>query len=60
MSVDLEQIGNYLFDNKVPKVWGDASYPSLKPLAACINDLVKRLEFMNKWIRDGAPSSFGY
>lgn len=58
MSVDLEKIGNDLFDNKVPKMWSDASYPSMKPLASYINDLVKRLEFMSKWIRDGAPTSF--
>ena len=58
MSVDLEQVGNDLFDNKVPKIWGDASYPSLKPLASYIIDLVKRLEFMDQWIKNGAPSSF--
>jgi len=31
------------------------SYPSLKPLASYIVDFVERLEFMEKWIQDGAP-----
>jgi len=58
MSVDLEQLGNAIFDNRVPSLWSKVSYPSLKPLGSYINDLVKRLEFMEKWIKDFAPPSF--
>lgn len=38
-------------------MWAKKSYPSLKPLAAYIMDLVQRLEFMQKWIDEGAPAN---
>jgi len=34
------------------------AYPSRKPLASWINDLVDRLAFMQKWVDEGAPTSF--
>ena len=58
MSLDLEEVGNSMFDNKVPSLWMKSSYPSLKPLGSYISDLIKRLEFMDKWIKEGAPTSF--
>jgi dynein heavy chain len=58
MSLDLEAIGNAVFDNKTPAAWMKRSYPSLKPLASYIVDFVERLEFMQKWIDEGAPPSF--
>lgn len=58
MSIELEQIGNSIFDNKTPAAWMKRSYPSLKPLASYIVDFVERLEFMQKWIDEGAPPSF--
>jgi len=47
-----------LFNNFVPEVWHKSSYPSLKPLASWILDFLQRLEFMQKWIDEGAPPSF--
>jgi dynein heavy chain, axonemal len=58
MSGDLEEVGNSMFDNRVPALWMKDSYPSLKPLGSYISDLIKRLEFMAKWIKEGAPTSF--
>lgn len=46
MSIELEAIGNSVFDNRVPAAWMKRSYPSLKPLASYIVDFVERLEFM--------------
>lgn len=58
MSVELEAIGNSIFDNRVPAAWMKRSYPSLKPLASYIVDFVERLKFIQLWIDEGAPQSF--
>lgn len=58
MSVELEQISNSIFDNRIPEGWKKYSYPSLKPLASYIVDLVDRLVFIGKWINEGIPSHY--
>lgn len=56
MSPELEQVGNSLSDNRTPPVWMARSYPSLKPLASYVVDLIERLKFIQDWIDDGAPA----
>lgn len=58
MSVELEAVYNSVFDNRTPAAWMKRSYPSLKPLASYVVDFVERLDFMEKWVQDGAPTSF--
>lgn len=58
MSQELESVGNSVFDNRTPAAWMKRSYPSLKPLASYVVDFVERLEFMQKWIDEGAPTCF--
>ena len=58
MSSELEEVGNALFDNRIPALWSKRSYPSLKPLASYIVDFVERLNFINKWIDEGKPPNF--
>jgi len=58
MSNELEEVYNKMFDNLVPDTWHKVAYPSRKPLASWINDLVDRLAFMQKWVDEGAPASF--
>ena len=35
-----------------------SAYPSLKPLGLWYKDLLVRLEFLSKWVDEGAPPSF--
>lgn len=58
MSNELEEVFNKIFDNKVPELWQKVAYPSLKPLGSWVNDFVDRLEFMSKWVENGAPACF--
>ena len=58
MSLELEAVGDSLFNNLVPALWAKKAYPSLKPLASWINDFIERLKFMQKWIDNGAPPTF--
>lgn len=41
-----------------PSVGPPQAYPSLKPLASWVNDLVQRIEFLQNWISHGIPSVF--
>lgn len=34
------------------------AYPSLKPLASWVSDLVQRIGFLQNWISDGIPPVF--
>lgn len=44
--------------NKIPTYWETYSYPSLKPLSSYIKDLIDRIQFFDKWLINGTPSSF--
>lgn len=58
MSQALENMSNSLYDNQVPALWNNKAYPSLKPLASWVIDLVARMEFIQNWIDNGIPSVF--
>ncbi len=58
MSLELEAVGNSLFDNIVPALWAKKAYPSLKPLASWVVDFIQRLKFMQDWVDNGAPKTF--
>jgi hypothetical protein len=58
MSASLEaMLGSFLI-NQVPQLWADVAYPSLKPLASWIEDLINRVAFLRSWITNGQPASF--
>jgi dynein heavy chain len=58
MSGELENLANSIYDQKVPDVWVNVAYPSLKPLLAWCTDLVQRLNFLQEWIDTGTPKAF--
>ncbi|NXU12627.1 DYH1 protein, partial [Pardalotus punctatus] len=58
MSSRLELMASSLYNNSVPELWNAKAYPSLKPLASWVNDLVQRIEFLQNWISEGIPSVF--
>ncbi|WP_411023351.1 hypothetical protein, partial [Salmonella sp. s51228] len=60
MSQQLEDLSISLFNNIVPKAWADNAYPSLKPLPAWVNDLVERLNFIQRWYDKGIPITFWF
>ncbi|XP_075795609.1 dynein axonemal heavy chain 1 isoform X2 [Pelodiscus sinensis] len=58
MSSQLELMANSLFNNIVPELWNAKAYPSLKPLASWVNDLLQRIDFLQRWISKGIPPVF--
>ena len=58
MSMDLEWMFNNFIDNRVPLMWANVGYPSLKPLNSWFDDLILRVEFLSKWLYQGPPKSY--
>lgn len=48
MSPELEEMFQFMYEGKVPKLWSKAYY-SLKPLGNWVRDLIQRIEFFNEW-----------
>ncbi|XP_075913388.1 dynein axonemal heavy chain 1-like, partial [Petromyzon marinus] len=59
MSAELELMAHSLYSNAVPALWQAKAYPSLKPLAAWLCELCRRVDFVGRWAAsDGPPASF--
>ncbi len=58
LSSQLERASKSLYDGKVPEIWMEKSYPSLKPLGGYIKNLKERLDFFRKWIEEGQPNTY--
>jgi len=58
MSEELELMAKSLNENQVPEIWKAKSFLSLKSLASWMDDLKKRVEFLNSWVENGAPKAF--
>jgi dynein heavy chain, axonemal len=55
MSQDLDEVYQSFLKLRVPNLWADCAYPSLKGLNSWILDLKLRVEFMYKWVEKGNP-----
>lgn len=55
MSPALEKASRSLYDGKVPEMWMNASYPSLKPLGSYMADLKLRIQGFRKWLDECPP-----
>ncbi|XP_066590873.1 dynein axonemal heavy chain 1-like [Prorops nasuta] len=58
MSDKLESTVDKLFSNKIPQIWQDKGYASLKPLGAWYIDLKARINFIRTWQEKGIPAAF--
>ncbi|KAL2745195.1 dynein axonemal heavy chain 1-like [Vespula maculifrons] len=58
MSEILETMNKNISNNKIPVIWQDKGYPSLKPLGAWYLDLKERIDFINTWYDKGIPPAF--
>lgn len=58
MTDELDAMGTSMYNQQVPEIWSKKSYPSMKPFASWVNDLLERLDFLNLWIENGAPPIF--
>eukprot|EP00656_Telonema_subtile_P042961 TRINITY_DN4908_c0_g1_i1.p1 TRINITY_DN4908_c0_g1~~TRINITY_DN4908_c0_g1_i1.p1 ORF type:complete len:402 (+),score=68.04 TRINITY_DN4908_c0_g1_i1:109-1206(+) len=58
MSKELEELYRAILNNQVPTIWADKAYPSLKPLAGWVSDLVDRLNMIDMWFEKGHPKAY--
>jgi len=58
MSETLDSMYLSILNNAVPKNWAAVAYPSLKLLSNWYPDLIERVATMDKWLRNGNPSSY--
>ncbi|KFG51661.1 putative dynein heavy chain [Toxoplasma gondii p89] len=58
LTPELEELGNNLSDNRVPREFLRFAYPSMKPLSSWIKDLIQRLQFFSRWVDEGPPAAF--
>jgi dynein heavy chain len=58
MSSELDVLATALFFNRIPTMWKARSYPSLKPLASYVTDLLVRLDFFNNWLEKFPPNIY--
>lgn len=57
MSIELENMQEDIQNNKFPRIWGQYSYPNLKPLYSWLEDFNQRVSYMLNWHMNGIPKT---
>jgi dynein heavy chain len=60
MSEELEKMYGDLLDGRVPRLWANVAYPSLKGLWSWVKDLQQRVAFVKEWLTKGQPAAFWF
>merc|ERR1711939_59927 len=58
MNNELDAMANAIAMSAVPPAWEGKAYPSLKPFANWVDDLMDRLSFIADWVENGIPVVF--
>lgn len=58
MSGELDEVYNSFLNKKVPKIWENVAYPSLKTLPFWVKDLRQRVAFIEDWKLNGYPRHY--
>lgn len=58
MGQDLEKMYNSFLNQRVPDLWSEQAYPSLKSLSSWVRDLIQRVEFIHDWLTNGPRPSY--
>ena len=58
MNNELDAMANAIAMSAVPPAWEGKAYPSLKPFANWVDDLMERLSFIIDWVENGIPVVF--
>jgi dynein heavy chain len=58
MNDELDELFQSMMVGRQPILWSSKSYPSLKPMASYVSDLLARLAFFQSWIDNGTPQVF--
>jgi dynein heavy chain, axonemal len=58
MSSDLDNMYTAFLNGRLPQIWGQVSFASLRPLGSWVQDLLQRVVFFRTWLLHGEPVVF--